>query len=148
MAKNRYQKWIVSLFVFLFLMVSPVAFSYAETVLITSSGSSVSSLGAEEVKDLFLGKKKDIGDQKVQVVMRKSSEDVDPFLKQYLNKTSSQYLNFCKQQVFSGSGILPKLLETEADVVNFVAANPGALACISSGTYEASKDKVKQITIN
>lgn len=106
MEKNRYGELIFSLFVLLFLMVSP--FSYAETVLITNSGSSVSSLAADEVKDLFGGKKTDLGGQKVILVVQKVSDGTDAFLKQYLNKTSAQFLNFWKQQVFSGNGKLDR----------------------------------------
>ena len=146
MEKNRYGELILSLFVLLFLMVSP--FSYAETVLITNSGSSVSSLAADEVKDLFGGKKTDLGGQKVILVVQKVSDGTDAFLKQYLNKTSAQFLNFWKQQVFSGNGKLPKMFETEDEIVSFVSSNPGSLACISSATCEANKDKVQKISIN
>lgn len=148
MAKKRYQKLIVSLFAFLFLMASTFTFSYAEEILVTHPGSSVSSVGAEEVKELFLGKKTDLGDQKVILVMQKSSDAADLFFKQYLNKTSSQFMNFWKQQVFAGNGKMPKTMDAESDLVSFVSSNPGSLACLSSETYEANKDKVKKVTIN
>ena len=140
-------KLVIPFLVFLFLWASS-ATSYAEAVLITNSGSSVSSLSADEVKDLFGGKKSDIGGAKVTLVMQKTSDVGEQFLKQYLNKTSSQFMNFWKQQVFSGNGKLPKSFDTEEEIVSFVSSNPGSLACISSGTYESNKDKVKQIAIN
>lgn len=148
MAKKRDQRWTIPLFIILFLMASPFTFTYAEEILVTHPGSSVSSLGADEVKELFLGKKTDLGDQKVILVMQKSSDAADPFFKQYLNKTSSQFMNFWKQQVFAGNGKLPKMMDAESDLVSFVSSNPGSLACLSSDTYEANKDKVKKVTIN
>ena len=146
MAKHRFQKLFVPLLFFWFLMATGC--SYAEGVLVTHPGSSVASLGAEEVKDMFLGKKTDLGGQKIILLVLKGSEASDPFFKQYLNKTASQFMNFWKQQVFSGNGKLPKTLDTESDLVSFVSSNPGSLACVSSETYEANKDKVKQIAIN
>lgn len=140
-------KFIFSLFVFLFLWVT-TGFSDAGAVLITHAGSSVSSLRAEEVKNIFSGKIIDIGGAKVVLVMKNNSDVGEQFFRQYLNKTSVQFLNFWKIQVFAGNGKLPKMLDTESDLLSFVSSNPGSLACVSSENYDANKDKVKKIAIN
>jgi len=51
----------------------------------------------------------------------------DRFLHEILRKNASQLRSYWNQQIFSGKGVPPPEVDTTANVVAYVLANPGAI---------------------
>jgi hypothetical protein len=51
---------------------------------------------------------------------------------EFLGKTSSQFTTSWKKQMFSGNGIMPRMLADDAEVAAFVARTPSAIGFIAS----------------
>jgi ABC-type phosphate transport system substrate-binding protein len=56
------------------------------------------------------------------------------FTHDVLRKTSSQLRSYWSQQIFSGKGVPPPEVDSVADVIGYVLANPGAIGYLPDGT--------------
>ena len=118
----------------------------AEQIVIVNSGVSVSSIAADSLQKIYLGKKTkwENGDKIVPVTLNEGAVH-DAFLKNIIKKSSSQFLTYWKQMIFTGKGIPPKSVPSNTDVVNFVSGTPGGIGYIDSATPH---DAVKVISVN
>jgi len=126
--------------------VFPNVASAGDVVVIANKNVPTSSLTGDEVKDIFLAKKTqwDNG-QKINFVTLKDCDTHRAFLKQYLQKSSSQFERYYRTLVFTGKGSLPKTFNTENQLVDFVSGTDGAIGYVSSGIDTGS---AKVITVN
>lgn len=116
-----------------------------ELLIIANSGVSQTEIAGKDLGNMFLGKKNSWeGGQKVVPVTLDSGSTHDSFLKAFIKKSSSQFSTFWKQAVFTGQGIPPKSVSSEADVVKFVSENAGAVGYILASTPH---DGVKVLTV-
>ena len=126
---------------------SPYAASTEEAVVIIANKNVPdSSLSIEEVKRIFLAKKRLWRNgSKIEFVTLKGCAAHDVFLKSYLEKTPSQYYSYFKNLVFTGKGKALRTFSTEAELVKYVSGTDGAIGYVSSGTNTRS---AKVITTN
>ncbi len=61
-------------------------------------------------------------------------------IKDFTQRTPDQFEKFWKKRVFTGTGVMPALARDEAELVAYVAANPGAIGYVSPASVT---DKVK-----
>ncbi len=50
------------------------------------------------------------------------------FLRQYVQKTYPQYLNYWKKQVFTGKGRMPRMFNDPQELMAFLANTEGAIS--------------------
>ena len=124
-------------------LISGLNAATGEVLVIANKTVATDTLSLDEVKNIFLGKKTKWSDgKKVHFVTRKKSEVHKIFLKKYVSKTTSQFRNYWKKQVFTGKGRSPKVFKNDAEMISFVASTEGAIGYISAGS---STDTVKVI---
>ncbi|HNW11906.1 MAG TPA: phosphate ABC transporter substrate-binding protein [Candidatus Rifleibacterium sp.] len=132
------KKSIAFILTFIFVFSQMVYIGHAEgeeVLVITNSGVAQSEISAKDLGNMFLGKKSSWeGGMKAVPVTLESGDTHEKFLKLYIKKSSSQFSTFWKQAVFTGQGIPPKSVSSEADVVKFVSENPGAVGYILPST--------------
>lgn len=119
------KEWLMlSLYIVLTASVS----SAAEVRIIAHSSVPPISIRKAEVAKIFLGKTTfwDNGDKIVPVILRSGAVH-ENFLKQYIEKTTSQFTMYWKQVVFTGKGVELKSFDTESDLVKFVSETRGAV---------------------
>ena len=119
----------------------------AEDVLIIGNPSiKPSSLSKNDVKYIFLGKKRswDNGDH-ITFALHKKPEIQEAFLHKYLKKNPYQFKNYWKQQVLTGKDAAPRSFKSDQEVVKFIAETKGAIGYVSAG---AKLDDVKMISVN
>ncbi len=88
------------------------------------------TLDGESAKAVLLGKKVALGDTRVVIVIAKTGDAQDAFLKQHVGMTTSQFQTHWRRLFMTGGGTAPKIVETEADAAKLVAETPGAVAVI------------------
>lgn len=135
-------KYSISGFILLILLCSAAA---AESVLIVNNSVQNTSITKEDVKLVFLGKKKkwDNGDR-IRLGALKSGEANEAFLDEYVDKTPSKFASFWKIAIVSGTALPPKFFETEAELVEYVKDESGAVGYISS---ETPHEGVKELAV-
>ncbi len=114
---------------------------------IVNKSNTVSSLTKKEASDFFLKKKTKWADgQKVSVVDQKgSSESRKVFTDEVHKKSVGAVKSYWQQAVFAGKGTPPVEKKTDAEVIEFVKANKGAMGYVSG---DADVSGVKVLTVN
>jgi ABC-type phosphate transport system substrate-binding protein len=142
------KKYIVIgvLWLLLFNMLSPGVLADTKHMVIISHQNVTDSVKKEDIKEIFLGKKTRWKDNSTILFIVLTDDTVYPtFLKDYVGKTIFQYVNYWKQQVFTGKGRMPKSFANSKDVIQFVADTPGAISFVPEQEVDAKL--VKMITV-
>jgi len=118
---------------------------YDEILIIANSQVPAERLTRTEIADIYQSRigKWDDG-QKIKVVMLKKGPIHKVFTENIVKMTPMKLKTLWKKIMFSGAGILPKILKTEEKMVDFVAATQGAIGYISAAT---AHEGVKVITV-
>jgi hypothetical protein len=116
-----------------------------DVVVIVNNGVKATAASKEEVASVFTGDKSSLGDgSHVTPVTLKGGAAHEIFLKNYIGKGDAAYRTAWRSLVFTGQGTMPKAFDSEAALVEYVAATPGAIGYVSKATEH---DKVKTLTI-
>ncbi len=106
-----------------------------DLVIIANPTVPVSSLNRSALADIYNGYKGrwDNG-QKIKVVMLKQGATHEVFAESVVQLSPAKLKNLWKKVIFSGAGSPPKVVHSEEQCVEFVAATNGAIGYISSAT--------------
>jgi len=83
-----------------------------------------------DLRDIFSGGSSSLAGSHVTPVLLKSGSVTDDFLAAFIGKSDAAFRASWRSLVFSGQATMPKSLETDAAVVEYVAHNPGAVGYI------------------
>ncbi|MCP4353828.1 MAG: hypothetical protein GY795_50925 [Desulfobacterales bacterium] len=130
-----------------------IAFSspaFADVIIIANKNVPENTLTREQLREIFLGKRVQWSNHdKIHVATVKDDDGVyEIFLKQYLNKSHAKWKSYWKRMVFTGRGVPPKTIISEAEAIAYIAETKGAVGYISSeGIQDESEPVVKIIKI-
>jgi ABC-type phosphate transport system substrate-binding protein len=114
------------------------AASAADLKVIANPSVGVSSVSADEIKNVFLITKTSLSDgSHVEPVLEKGGATHEAFVKEYLGKSDSALQTYYRSLVFTGKASMPKTLGADAEVVAYVAKTKGAIGYVSGGTAAA-----------
>jgi ABC-type phosphate transport system substrate-binding protein len=117
----------------------------AQVLVIVNPGVSASNVSRTEIHDIFTGTSSTLkGGGQVIPVLLKPGPTHDRFLSLYIGKSDSGFRAGWRSILFSGQGVMPKTLESDAAVVQYVAHTPGAIGYIAPVTPH---DGVKILTV-
>ena len=142
---KRYFWMALFLTVSLMMGASASASAQKTVVVIANRSAHVEQLSTAEVRDLFTGAETHFskGAMAVPVVLRGGPVH-EAFLREYIGKLDSSFRGGWRSLVFSGQAALPKNVDDEAAMVNYVAATPGAIGYVERS---ALKDNVVVVTV-
>lgn len=108
--------------------------AFADVAVIVSSGSSVTSLNKNDVKRIFLEKKKKFpGGGKIALIDNKAgSATRDTFYQKVVGKDSAQIKSYWSTMIFSGKGTPPTEVSSDADVITKVAKDSNAIGYVDA----------------
>ena len=114
---------------------------------IVSKENKLASLSTDDLNRIFLGKKTlwETGTRIVPAMPEEESPAGETFLAGTLKKSVSQFRAYWKRLLFSGGGTVPKVFRSSAQLVDFVARQPGAIAVIEA---QAVDDRVRVLEIS
>ena len=107
----------------------------------------LTSLTTDDLTRIFLGKKTlwDSGTRIVPTMPEEESPAGETFLSGTLQKSVSQFRTYWKRLLFSGGGTVPKVFRSSAQILDFVARQPGAIGVVEASAVD---DRVKVIEIS
>jgi ABC-type phosphate transport system substrate-binding protein len=129
----------------LFALSACSAAARAQVVLVANPGVRATDVAKGEIRDVFTGASSNLAGSKVTPVLMKSGAATDAFLSEYVGKSDSAFVAGWRSLVFSGEAAMPKTLESDAAVVDFVAHNPGAVGYVSKA---AAHEGVKVLSVH
>ena len=107
----------------------------ADAIAIVKADHASDTVSKKDLKKMFLGKTKSWDDgSPVILVILEGGDAHEKFVKKFAGKTAKQFQNFWRKMVFSGKGKMPQAFASEAELVAFVAANPGAVGYVAKGS--------------
>jgi len=118
----------------------------ADYAVIVGKGNPISSLSKNDLKQIFLGKKRSWPDgTKVTLYSMDDYEITSAFTTSVMNKSAQQFSTFWKKALFTGTGRPPVQVTNDAEMIQKLASDPGGIGYISKA---AADDTVKIIQIN
>jgi hypothetical protein len=116
----------------------------AQVIVIANPGVKASDVSKNDLRDVFTGASTSLGGGSVVPILLKSGTAHEEFLQAYIGKNDTAYRAGWRSLVFSGQATMPKSLDGDAAVVEFVAHNTGAIGYIGKATPH---EGVKVLTV-
>ena len=117
----------------------------AQVIVIANPGVKATEISKNDLRDVFTGNATSLPDgSRVVPILLKAGTVHEEFLQVYIGKNDTAYRAGWRSLVFSGQASMPKSLETDAAVVEFVAHNQGAIGYIGKATPH---EGVKVLTV-
>ena len=112
-----------------------VAQAHAQAIVIANPGVKSADVSKGDLRDVFTGAASSLKDgSHVTPVLLKSGPAHDEFLSEYIGKGDTAFRASWRSLVFSGQATMPKSLDGDAAVVEYVAHNPGAIGYIGKAS--------------
>jgi ABC-type phosphate transport system substrate-binding protein len=106
----------------------------AQVLVIANPSVKATDISKSDLKEVFTGASTSLGGGNVVPVLLKAGTAHEEFLQIYIGKNDAAYRAGWRSLVFSGQASMPKSLEGDAAVVDFVAHNPGAIGYIGKAS--------------
>jgi ABC-type phosphate transport system substrate-binding protein len=107
----------------------------AQVIVIANPSVKASEVFKDDLRDVFTGNATSLKDgSRVVPILLKAGTVNEEFLQAYIGKSDSAYRAGWRSLVFSGQASMPKSLDTDTAVVEFVAHNQGAIGYIAKAT--------------
>jgi ABC-type phosphate transport system substrate-binding protein len=106
----------------------------AQAIVIANPSVKASDVSKSDLRDVFTGGSTSLGGSQVTPVLLKSGETHDDFLRTYIGKNDTAFRAGWRSLVFSGQATMPKSLDSETAVVDYVAHTAGAIGYIGKAT--------------
>lgn len=116
----------------------------AQVIVIANPSVKASEVSKNDLKDVFTGASTTLGGANVVPILLKAGTAHEEFLQAYIGKNDTAYRAGWRSLVFSGQATMPKSVDGDAAVVEFVAHNNGAIGYISK---TSPHDGVKVLTV-
>jgi ABC-type phosphate transport system substrate-binding protein len=117
----------------------------AQVIVIANPGVKATEVSKNDLRDVFTGAATALpGGGNVVPILLKAGTAHEEFLQAYIGKNDTAYRAGWRSLVFSGQASMPKSLDTDAAVVEFVAHNAGAIGYIGKSTPH---EGVKVLTV-
>jgi ABC-type phosphate transport system substrate-binding protein len=134
---------LISFFALTASLLGPQA--HSQVVIIANTGVKAADVSKDNLRDVFTGASSTLkGGSHVTPVLLKQGTVQEEFLSTYIGKSDTAFRAGWRSLVFSGQGEMPRSLESETAVVDFVAHNSDAIGYISKSTPH---DSVKTLTV-
>jgi TonB family protein len=118
-----------------FLVVAMLHAVAADVKVIANPNVKADSISAAELRSVYLLQRRTLKDgSSVEPVLCKSGPVHQAFLKQYIHRDSEEIRIYYQGLVFTGKGSMPKELNSDAEVVVYVARTKGAIGYVAGST--------------
>jgi TonB family protein len=85
-----------------------------------------------DLRSVFLQDRRSLGDgSHVEPVLSKGGTVHETFLRQYVGKSDDALRTYYRTLVFTGTGTMPKFLDSDAEIIRYVARTKGAIGYVS-----------------
>jgi ABC-type phosphate transport system substrate-binding protein len=119
--------------------------AHAQIIVIANPSVKANEVSKNDLKDVFTGAATALpGGGNVVPILLKAGTVHEEFLQAYIGKNDTAYRAGWRSLVFSGQASMPKSLDGDAAVVEFVAHNAGAIGYVGKATPH---EGVKVLTV-
>ena len=117
----------------------------SELKIIANPGVKISAISLKELRGIFLETRTLLADgSRVEPVLLRSGLVHEQFARQIIGKTDAALETYYRSLVFTGKGLIPKRVGSDAEVIDYVVRTKGAIGYIGVGT-DAGKAKTMEL---
>ncbi len=116
----------------------------SEIVFIANNSVTESSLSQKELQQIFLGRKTKWEDKGNITFVIFDNEEAYPIFLEKIGKSSKQYSQYWKREIFTGKGKEPLKIEILEELIDYIANTEGAITFVLEPVVN---DNIKTITI-
>lgn len=118
---------------------------FAELVIVVNPANT-NAIDAKQIKRIFLGKDKKFPDGSESIPVNQLQESTlrQEFDESVLGRSSSQVSAYWSKLVFTGKGIPPKEVTSDAQVIDLVSKNPSVIGYVNKSSVN---DSVKTVAL-
>ena len=117
----------------------------AQVVIVVNPSAKASEIAKSALADIFTGGSTSFKDGSHAVpVTLKGGVTHEDFLKTYVGKNDGAFRAAWRAAVFSGQGTMPRTFDSEAALLDYVAATAGAIGYVSK---DSDRSKVKTLDV-
>ena len=127
------KKLIISFF-FALAFKSAIAGAQTPVLIIAHPGIKAQEISKADLSALFTGSLSTISGVRATPILLKQGPVTTDFLTAYVGKNDTAFILFWRSLVFSGQATMPRTLNSDAAVVDFVSTHPGTVGYIASST--------------
>jgi len=109
----------------------------ADVKVIANPSVSASEISIEDFKAVFLEINTAVAGSQVAPVLAKAGRAHEVVLKEYLGKSDATLMTYYRGLVFTGKASMPKVCDSDADIVAYVAKTKGAVGYVGAGVAAA-----------
>jgi hypothetical protein len=103
-----------------------------DVTIVVNSGLSISQITETELRDIFIGVRSRFDDgTRALPVLLKGGPAHEVFLHRHIRETPDEFRVRWRKAVFTGQGSMPKEFSSEAELLHYVEATPGAIGYVS-----------------
>jgi len=106
----------------------------AQMVVIANLSVGQNDISQSDLRDIFTGATSTLKGASITPVLLKDGPVHQEMLTRYVGKSDSAFRASWRSLLFSGQGVMPRTLDSEAAVVENVAHTPGAIGYIGKST--------------
>lgn len=128
-----------------FVMFGSVFALAADIKIVANPSVRADSITVAELRSIFLEDKRSLKEgSHVEPVLAKGGAGHEVFLRQYVGRSDDELRTYYRTLVFTGTGAMPKFLDSDAEILHYVATTKGAIGYVSS---DFPTEGVKVLTI-
>lgn len=103
-----------------------------DVIVVVNKQTSISQITISQLREIFTGTRSRFTDGgRALPVLLKGGPVHEVFLHHYLGESPAEFRTRWRKAVFTGEGSMPKEFGTEAAILEYVAATPGAIGYVS-----------------
>lgn len=116
------------------------ALTFAEVEVIVHP-SNAAALDKDSIQRIYLGKTRAFpgGGEAVAISMKEGTAAEGDFTKNVLGKSPKQLKAYWAKMVFTGKGTPPRQIDSAAEMVNLISANPNLIGFVPAGSAGGAK---------
>lgn len=120
------------------MMLSALTFAEVEVIVHPSNGA---ALDKDSIQRIYLGKTRAFpgGGEAVAISMKEGTAAEGEFTKSVLGKSPKQLKAYWAKMVFTGKGTPPRQIDSAAEMVNLISANPNLIGFVPAGSAGGAK---------
>ena len=127
---RRLPYYLVAMYI---LGVASLGLSVGEVKVIANPSVRTDSITAEEIRSIFLEDARSLRDgSHVEPVLAKSGATHEAFLRLYMGKSDDALQTYYRTLVFTGTGLMPKVLSSDVEIITYIAKTKGAIGYVDS----------------
>ena len=116
-----------------------------DVMIVANRESSVSQVTADELREIFTGvRSKFHNGKRALPVVLKGGPAHEVFLRNYIGEDADEFRTGWRKAAFTGQGAMPREFASEAALLVYVAATPGAVGYVSR---VSEKDEVMPVIV-